>query len=541
MRIAKLRRVAAVGLVAGLLATALPATLAHAAEEPVWDDTSSGPLYLLSNGDYNTPAAGTELTWDSGIGVVGSPVFVDGEEDWGTDFANLYFPHSDGEYAYTPFISLPGQERTVSAWQAYADTVIISAPGILAPNLTPIQFPYGTPGQAGLRSAGGTYSIGIAVRDRLGSVPGNTVLAAYYTTISVDAGTGNYKFATPTVPVPQAPVVTQQPANVSVDLGATATFTAAATDATEVKWQSSSDGTTWADVNGATSATLTVANVTAAQNGTQYHAVFTNASGSVTTDAATLTVTGPVEPQAGDPNEVTIPAPAEGATSITVPAGAANANKTFTVWAWSDRTNLGQVTTDADGNATVDVSSLGVGEHTIALAESDFSIKAWGAVTLASLTTTKTDLAVDVTTSNKFELQGVASSADLGQVQRGQTSAPVALGAFTVVDDRALLPGWTLTTAVDDFTNASADNDVVSKSALGLAPAAVSDLPVGVSLGTAQTAGSGEYPALFAQGAEDSSTLEAGTQLNADLSFAAPASAKAGTYSSTLTLSLVSK
>jgi len=388
-------------------------------------------------------------------------------------------------------------------------------------------------------AAGGSYWYGVAYTSNAGVV----TVGAVYREINITAGSGNYTVGAVEVEEgPSAPTVTQQPANASVDLGATATFTAASSDAAaSVQWQSSSDGTTWADVDGATSATLTLANVSAAQNGTQYHAVFTNADGSATTDAATLTVTGPVEPQAGDPNEVTIPAPAEGATSITVPAGAANANKTFTVWAWSDRTNLGQVTTDADGNATVDVSSLGVGEHTIALAESDFSIKAWGAVTLASLTTTKTDLAVDVTTSNKFELQGVASSADLGQVQRGQTSAPVALGAFTVVDDRALLPGWTLTTAVDDFTNASADNDVVSKSALGLAPAAVSDLPVGVSLGTAQTAGSGEYPALFAQGAEDSSTLEAGTQLNADLSFAAPASAKAGTYSSTLTLSLVSK
>ena len=169
------------------------------------------------------------------------------------------------------------------------------------------------------------------------------------------------------------------------------------------------------------------------------------------------------------------------------------------------------------------------------------TLLAWGAVTVTGSTTANVQLSTTVTTSNKFLLQGVASSVNLGTVRRGQTTTPVALGAFTVIDDRDLLPGWTLTASATDFTNAQAGGDVVSKSALGIAPKQVGTALAGITLGTAQTAGSGTYGALFAQGAVNSTTLEAGTQFDADLTFAAPATAKAGVYNSTLTLTLASK
>ncbi len=43
-------------------------------------------------------------------------------------------------------------------------------------------------------------------------------------------------------------------------------------------------------MSGATSATLTVNNVAASDDGTQYRAVFTNVAGSTTTDPATVHV-----------------------------------------------------------------------------------------------------------------------------------------------------------------------------------------------------------------------------------------------------------
>jgi uncharacterized repeat protein (TIGR01451 family) len=91
-----------------------------------------------------------------------------------------------------------------------------------------------------------------------------------------------------------APVITTNPVNVSVNAGATATFTAAATGspAPTVQWQVSTNGTTFTNVAGATSTTLSFA-TTASQNGNLFKAVFTNTGGSTSTTAATLTVLAP--------------------------------------------------------------------------------------------------------------------------------------------------------------------------------------------------------------------------------------------------------
>ena len=106
------------------------------------------------------------------------------------------------------------------------------------------------------------------------------------------AGSATTTAATLTVTSP--PVITTQPANATVTVGGTATFTAAASGSPTptVQWQVSTDGgTTYANVSGATSTTLTVASVTTAQSGNKYRAVFTNSGGTATTNAATLTVT----------------------------------------------------------------------------------------------------------------------------------------------------------------------------------------------------------------------------------------------------------
>lgn len=85
------------------------------------------------------------------------------------------------------------------------------------------------------------------------------------------------------------PVVSTHPEAASVCAGGTATFTSAATGATSVQWQSSSNGNTWTNIGGATSGTLSFTAV-AGDNGKQYRAVWTNGAGSVESDPATLTV-----------------------------------------------------------------------------------------------------------------------------------------------------------------------------------------------------------------------------------------------------------
>ena len=115
------------------------------------------------------------------------------------------------------------------------------------------------------------------------------------------AGTATTTVATLTVTSgPSAPVVTQNPSNLTVTAGQQATFTAAAsgTPTPTVIWQvSTNGGATYNNIGWATSTTLSFTTVSS-HNGYRFRAVFTNANGSATTTAATLTVNpgGPVAP-----------------------------------------------------------------------------------------------------------------------------------------------------------------------------------------------------------------------------------------------------
>lgn len=96
-----------------------------------------------------------------------------------------------------------------------------------------------------------------------------------------------------TLTVQKAPLVTQQPASQTVEEGHSVTFEAAASGfpAPTVQWQTSANGgATWTNVSGATADQLTIASPTTSLNGHQYRAVFTNAAGKATSNAATLTV-----------------------------------------------------------------------------------------------------------------------------------------------------------------------------------------------------------------------------------------------------------
>ena len=96
---------------------------------------------------------------------------------------------------------------------------------------------------------------------------------------------GNATTTAATLTVNSAPAITTNPTSQTVTAGATATFTAAAsgTPTPTVQWQvSTNGGTTFSNVTGATSTTLSFA-TTAAQNGNQYQAVFTNTAGNATT------------------------------------------------------------------------------------------------------------------------------------------------------------------------------------------------------------------------------------------------------------------
>jgi hypothetical protein len=89
-----------------------------------------------------------------------------------------------------------------------------------------------------------------------------------------------------------APQVTTQPTGQTLEDGASATFTAAASGSPtpSVQWEvSSNGGGSWSAIAGATSASYSFT-AGSAQNTHEYRAAFSNAHGSVTTNAATLTV-----------------------------------------------------------------------------------------------------------------------------------------------------------------------------------------------------------------------------------------------------------
>jgi hypothetical protein len=89
-----------------------------------------------------------------------------------------------------------------------------------------------------------------------------------------------------------APTITEQPQTESVEAGQTAAFTAAASGnpAPSVQWQvSTNDGASWQAISGATSDSYSFT-ASAQQNLSEYEAVFTSSTGSVTSDPAVLGV-----------------------------------------------------------------------------------------------------------------------------------------------------------------------------------------------------------------------------------------------------------
>jgi len=94
-----------------------------------------------------------------------------------------------------------------------------------------------------------------------------------------------------------SPSFTTQPKSTTVNEGSNATFATGTSNTASVKWQVSKDsGNTWKDIDGATSATLAVENVTMDMSGYRYRAIATSGVGSTTSSVAILTV-AEIKPQ----------------------------------------------------------------------------------------------------------------------------------------------------------------------------------------------------------------------------------------------------
>lgn len=107
------------------------------------------------------------------------------------------------------------------------------------------------------------------------------------------------------------PSITTQPQSATVTEDESASFSLAANGSgLSYQWQQSSDGgQSWTAISGATSVSYKTGATTLQMNGTQYRCVITNAVGSVTSAAATLTVQEKPEPVDPDPTPTPDPDP----------------------------------------------------------------------------------------------------------------------------------------------------------------------------------------------------------------------------------------
>ena len=161
--------------------------------------------------------------------------------------------------------------------------------------------------------------------------------------------------------VVKAPTITTQPENQTVTVGQTASFTVAATgEKLSYKWQQKTDnGQSWTEISGATGDSYTTDAATLAMNNYQYQCVVSNSAGSVTSSAATLTVTQPVTGVTLDKNTLELFTGNTASLTATVqPDNVSNKNVTWS----SDNADVatvdnGKVTAVSAGTATITVTT----------------------------------------------------------------------------------------------------------------------------------------------------------------------------------------
>ena len=141
-----------------------------------------------------------------------------------------------------------------------------------------------------------------------------------------------------------APSVTTQPASQTRCAGTNASFTSAAsgTPAPTVQWQESTNGTTWTNITGATSPTLSFVTTTA-DNNKQYRAAWTNSVGTVNSNAATLTV-NPIPVLSSN-----LTATAASGTAFTYTATSSTTGATF-AWSRAAVTGISNASANGTGN-----------------------------------------------------------------------------------------------------------------------------------------------------------------------------------------------
>ena len=176
------------------------------------------------------------------------------------------------------------------------------------------------------------------------------------------------------------PTITTHPTSQTVTEGNPATFSVTASDAQTYQWQQSTDnGSSWADINGAASASYTTAATTTDMNGNQYRCMVKSTSGvGVISQTATLTVQAkPASvPVTGvNLNKTSLSLTVGGTDTLTATVQPDNATNKNVTWSTS---NASIATVDANG----EVTAVSAGTATITVTTADGSFTASCTVTV---------------------------------------------------------------------------------------------------------------------------------------------------------------
>jgi hypothetical protein len=381
MNLSKLRRALVAGLVGGVVASVALTVPAHAAPSvPTYPAGSYAPLYLIDGITLNSIPAGTVMPWDGGAdGVVSSAIPFTGTP---SNLEPYRLPVGNGGTGYISFISLPGGEMDRTKWQAYGTNGGAVGTGVLMDQLIPGNgFIGGAPGANALKASGGTFSMGVAYT----SNNGLTVTTAFFTSITIEAGTGNWTFATPVTKTATTTSLTTSAATVAA--GDSVTLTATVSDPTASGNVTFNEGST---LLGTSASAAGIATLTTTALAAGSHAITATYAGDAvftgsTSSAVTVTVNGTTGPDsallvAGNAGGVTA-APITG-TVATLSVPATLNGKKVNVFGYSAPTFLAQVTISG-GSLQVNVASFSAGTHQIAIVDAATgTILGWVQVTM---------------------------------------------------------------------------------------------------------------------------------------------------------------
>ena len=236
-------------------------------------------LSISGNNNASCAFAGVWNTWTSTVNPNDATetaiVNFDGASTWNVtnNFPGATLCNAGTSAAQAPSIQMQPQPTTVAVGKQA--TFIVAATGKPAPTYQWLENGTAIPGAtapiyitppAASTDNGALFSV--AVSNGSGTIISNSALL--------------------TVGQVNAPIIVTQPANQTAIVGGTATFTVVAGGNGPFTYQWYKNGVA---IAGATNATYTTPNLTAADSGSVFYVIVTNAGGSITSANATLTVT----------------------------------------------------------------------------------------------------------------------------------------------------------------------------------------------------------------------------------------------------------